>query len=313
MNTRILAQLYRNSFCFAVSLSVCCSSLAQTNSLSSLRERFQEISQVAQGRVGIAVELLETHQHAELNVHERFPMQSVYKLPIGMTVLHQVDLGLLTLDQMVRVETNDLVPPQVHSPIRDEHPEGAQMSVQALMRAMIVGSDGTASDVLLRLIGGPNPVQDYLRELRVTNVVVATTEKAMGQDDLVQYRNWATPEGMRTLLESLDAGRGLSTSSRSLLLQLLTETSTGAGRIKGLLPTGTVVAHKTGSSRTVAGLTRATNDAGLITLPNGQHLAVVVFVSDSTADDVMREEVIAKAARAAWDIWATTVGTTNRM
>jgi beta-lactamase class A len=80
-----------------------------------------------------------------------------------------------------------------------------------------------------------------------------------------------------------------------------------------MLPTGTVVAHKTGSSRTVAGLTRATNDAGLVTLPDGRHLAVVVFVSDSTADDVTREEVIAKAARAAWDVWAKTAGTTKRM
>ena len=313
MNARMLARLFRNSFSFAVSLSVCCGSLAQTNSLSRLREQFQKVSQAAQGRVGIAVELLETHEHVELNAEERFPMQSVYKLPIGMTVLHQVDSGLLALDRMVRVETNDLVPPQVHSPIRDEHPDGTEMSVRALMRAMVLDSDGTASDVLLRLIGGAKPVQDYLRGLGVTNVIVATTEKAMGRDDLVQYRNWATPEGMRTLLESLQAGRGLSTSSRTLLLQLLTETSTGPGRIKGMLPTGTVVAHKTGSSRTVAGLTRDTNDAGLVTLPDGRHLAVVVFVSDSTADDVTREEVIAKAARAAWDVWAKTAGTTKRM
>ncbi len=84
----------------------------------------------------------------------------------------------------------------------------------------------------------------------------------------------------------------------------MTQTPTGLKRIKGLLPTGTVVAHKTGTSRTVNGRTAATNDVGLITLPNGRHLAVAVFVSDSRADDATREEVIARVARAAWDAWS---------
>lgn len=84
----------------------------------------------------------------------------------------------------------------------------------------------------------------------------------------------------------------------------MTETPTGLNRIKGLLPAGTVVAHTTGTSRTVDGVTAATNDVGLVTLPNGQHLAIAVFVSDSMADDATREEVIAKVARATWDEWS---------
>jgi beta-lactamase class A len=70
------------------------------------------------------------------------------------------------------------------------------------------------------------------------------------------------------------------------------------------LPDGTVIAHKTGTSRTVDGVTAATNDVGLVTLPNGRHLEIAVFVSDSQADDATREQVIAKIARAAWDRWS---------
>jgi len=130
---------------------------------------------------------------------------------------------------------------------------------------------------------------------------VATTEKEMGRDESVQYRNWSTPEGMAGLLRQLHEGREVSASSRTLLLKFLTETSVGLHRIKGLLPAGTPVAHKTGSSRTVNGLTAATNDAGIVTLPDGRHLVIVVFVSDSKADDATREAVIAKISRAAWD------------
>jgi len=132
-------------------------------------------------------------------------------------------------------------------------------------------------------------------------IVVATTEAAMARGEQVQYRNWATPDAMVGLLRVLQEGKGLSASSRRLLLGLMTASKTGPGRIKGLLPEGTVVAHKTGSSGTVHGLTRATNDVGLVTLPDGKHLAVVVFVSDTKAGEATRDAVIAKIARAAWN------------
>jgi beta-lactamase class A len=106
------------------------------------------------------------------------------------------------------------------------------------------------------------------------------------------------------LLRAFHEGKGLSKSSQALLLQLMTETTTGSKRIKGLLPNGTVVVHKTGTSSTVNGVTAATNDVGLVTLPNGRHLAISVFVSDSGANKAVGEEVIAKVAKAAWDEWS---------
>jgi beta-lactamase class A len=86
-----------------------------------------------------------------------------------------------------------------------------------------------------------------------------------------------------------------------LLVKLMTEAIPGAKRLKGELPAGTVVAHKTGTGGTRNGITSATNDIGITTLPNGAHLAVAVFVSDSLADETTRESVIARIAKAAWD------------
>src|ERR1035441_6858930 len=93
----------------------------------------------------------------------------------------------------------------------------------------------------------------------------------------------------------------LSPDRDGLLLKWMAESTPGAQRIKGLLPEGTTVAHKTGTSNTDAGLTRATNDVGLVTLRDGRRLAIAVFVSDSRADLAIREGVIAKIGRAAWD------------
>jgi beta-lactamase class A len=77
--------------------------------------------------------------------------------------------------------------------------------------------------------------------------------------------------------------------------------STSPRRIQGLLPAGTVVAHKTGTSNTnAAGITAATNDVGFVTLPNGHHLVVVVYVADAKADDSTRLNVISKISLAAY-------------
>jgi beta-lactamase class A len=278
--------------------------ISNADRTNELRDRIEQISQAARGRVGVKATVLETGESVTLNGDQQFPMQSVYKFPIGMTVLAQVDRGKLKLDQQVRVEASDFVSDLQHSPIRDENPQGVELSLAELLKYMVSESDGTACDVLLKLVGGPEVVTQYLRDLGVNGIVVANTEKEIGQDKAVQYRNYASPNAAVVLLRALHEGQGLSESSQALLRKLMTQTPTGLQRIKGLLPDGTVVAHKTGTSRTVDGVTAATNDVGLVTLPNGRHMAIAVFVSDSGANNAVREEVIAKVAKAAWDEWS---------
>lgn len=133
---------------------------------------------------------------------------------------------------------------------------------------------------------------------------MVNSENEIGRDWQTQYENWATPSGAVELLAALQARRGLSADSQKLLLKLLTESIPGAKRLKGQLPAETIVAHKTGTGGTRNGVTSATNDIGLITLPDGRHLAVAVFVSDSKADLNTREAVIAEIAKALWDRWS---------
>ena len=123
----------------------------------------------------------------------------------------------------------------------------------------------------------------------------------MARDPMAQYRNWSTPRAAVLLLKAVEQGRAVSAPSRMLLLEWMTEATTGTHRIPGLLPPKTPVAHKTGTDETRNGLTRATNDIGIATLPGGRHLAIAVFIGDSRANEAQRERVIAKSSRAAWD------------
>ncbi len=267
--------------------------------LASLAGDMEILSRPAKGHVGVAAQVIGTKQIFGFHESEHFPMQSVYKFPIAMAVLNAVDHGQLALGQTVRVTKGALVPEALHSPIRDEHHGGEfDTTVQDLLRYAVSESDGTASDALLRVLGGPAKVQQYLTTLGVTEVRIVNTEMEMSTDDALQYQNWATPRGMVQLLRLFQQGRSLSRTSQELLMGWMTDTTTGPQRIKGLLPNGTSVAHKTGTSQTRNGVTAATNDVGLVSLPLGRGLLVAIFVSDSPADTAVREGVIAKIASA---------------
>ncbi len=267
----------------------------------SLTNQWNRFSAEALGRVGAAALVVESGERAAMNGSAHFPMQSVYKLPIAMALLHLVDEAKLSLDQSVAIRPDQYVTGGKHSPLRDEFPSGTRKTVRELVRYTIVESDGSASDALLRVVGGPSVVTRYVRSLGITDLVVANSEMEMSQQ--TQYDDRCTPQAAVKLLVILEKGKTLSKSSRALLLQYMQETETGKMRIRHLLPKGTTVADKTGASGTQNGRTAATNDIGLVTLPDGRHLAIAIFVSDSAASDEAREGVIAKIARAAWDEW----------
>lgn len=272
-----------------------------STALATLAAKLKEIAATAKGRVGVDAVVLKTGKVVSLAPDEHFPMQSVCKLPISMAVLAQVDAGKFKLDQPIRVEKTDLVNANMYSPIRDRNPNGTAMPLRELIRFAVMESDGTASDVLFRLVGGAAGMRSYLNGLGVEGINLVNTENELGLDWATQYQNWSTPRAATKLLRALLEQKTLSDGSRALLLKFMTESIPGAARLKGQLPAGTVVAHKTGTSGSRDGINAATNDIGIVTLPNGHHLLIAVFVSDSPADLNTREAVIAQIARAIWD------------
>jgi beta-lactamase class A len=265
-----------------------------------LQAKLNDLSKVTQGPVGVAAMLIETKQEVVLNGDYHYPMQSVYKLPIAMAILDRVDAGTLSLDQKVAVRPGDFVSRREHN-IATDYPNGGDLTVRTLLTYMITESDGTACDALIKLFGGPAEVNKYVRELGVQGIEIARYEREMYADPEVTTQNWSTPKAMLEILRLLHEGNVLSESMRNSLLSDMIRSSRGQNRIKAGVPVGVTVAHRPGTSGTYDGITRATNDVGLITLPNGKTLALVVFVSDTKADEKTREGVIADIAKASWN------------
>lgn len=272
---------------------------------AELEKQFAEIAKDARGKVGAAAVVLETGEAALLNADDHYAMQSVYKLPISMAVMDQVRLGKLDLDEQIGVTKEDYVLPGQVSPLRDKNPNGGVFTIRELIRLALVESDGSASDVLMRVAGGPSVVRDYLAQIGINDMTIVNTEKEFAQDWNNQYQNWTTPVAACEVLRYLSEQQvDDSESEKYLLLTDMHNAVTGPNRLKGLLPVGTNVSHKTGTSGSRSGITAATNDIGIIYLPNGKRLAIAVLVADSPANDKTRDAVIARVAKAVWDKFA---------
>jgi beta-lactamase class A len=226
--------------------------------------------------VGItAVDLDRGTTIIEVNSDQHFPMASVYKLPIALAVLHEVDAGHLSLQQPVTITPEEFAPGL--SAIRDDA-HGAAVS----------DSDNTGADVLQRLLGGSRGVNEFLHGIGVTGIRIDRNEKQIGSDLTMSgvgsyntdIRDTATPAGMALLLTKIYRHQdGLSAASHELLVSTLT-TSRNPRRMVLGLPSGAVLAHKSGQ------MPRVLNDVGLITTPDGRHhLAVAIFTKEATTDD----------------------------
>lgn len=274
---------------------------AQNNDLAT---HIREIVRPAKGIVGVSILGLENRDTLNYNGEARLVMHSVMKFPIAMAVLHLVDQGKYKLDKKMKVGKKDMHP-NTHSPMRDKYPDGAALPLSEILGYMVSQSDNNACDFLLKQIGGTREVERYIQSLGIKGIMINATEGEMAAAWEVQYTNWCKPADVAHLLDIFYQGKALSKTSNDFLMKVMTETTTGPNRIKGLLPKDAVVAHKTGTSPTNdAGLSPATNDVGIITLPNGKHLAIAIFVCNSTADEATRDTVIAKIAKAAWDAYS---------
>lgn len=297
----------------------------------SIGAELRKITRRVGHEIGVAAIHLETGARISFNGDRPFPMASVSKLPMALEFLRKVDAGEIDLAEDLIVPTTDFR--AGYSPLaswsggRDE-----RATVDSLFRLMIEVSDNTATDVILRMAGGPEQVTRRLRDLGIRDMRVDRSEArtfadlsgiptTVPEDELSRWayfrmrdalpddvrqaarlrfgddpRDTSTPDAMVDLLARIHAGEGLSPASREYLLAAMGASRSGPRRLKGLLPGGTPVAHKTGT------IAAAINDVGIITLPGESgHVAIAVFVYTFHRTEWRRERTIAEVARLVYD------------
>ncbi|HEY3695213.1 serine hydrolase [Phenylobacterium sp.] len=273
-----------------------------------------EITALAAGYgepVGIAVSDVEAGWTAQALGDVDFPQQSVSKLWIALTLLDQVDHGAYRLEDPVVMRIEDLS--VFYQPIFARYgPDGYATTFDDLLARALVESDNAAADRLVRQVGGAGAIQATLgrkgltgiraggeeRELqaRISGMVwrpeyglnnafktaraqlPAAVRDAAMDAYLAEPPDRATPAGVVRALAALQRGELLSASSTGRMIALMTRATTGPRRLKGGLPPGWTLAHKTGTGQDWRGAAVGINDVGLITAPDGRAYAVAVMI-----------------------------------
>ena len=297
---------------------------------TALHSEMNRIAPLSGGVLGIAAVHLESGRTFFHNADEAFPLASTYKVPIAVQALTLVEQGKLDLDRMVAWDTTDLhIGSEAFLLFRKP---GFALSVRNMLETMLILSENNSTDWMLKLSGGGLAVTQRLRDVGITDVrvdrptaeVIANPygitdiwtdgkfsrtkwESQIGalskarRDSAAYYyaedpRDHGSPKGMVTLLTKVWKGEVLNMKNTALLFDIMYRCETGAARIKGMLPPGTRVAHKTG---TYAG---TVNDIGIIDLPDGTHFAIAAYVKKSSkiqGPDL--EATVAQASRAVYD------------
>src|ERR1051326_1610708 len=309
--------------------------------VAALRRVVLQAQRQAGGTLGFSVLHVESGNKYDVNGDRRFPMQSVYKLPIAIQVLSLADKGQIRLSDVVHLGSEDQRPG--FSPLAQQIGQQrgqVALTIGELVEAVLLDSDNTASDALLRIAGGPAAVTARMRSLGIDDITVSRPEGEIfldyhgvppgarhGMQSLDAYvrladsvssaerlaaahryatdvRDTSTPNAMVQLLLRVHRRGVLSKSNADRLIALMLRCRRGSARIKGLLPTDVPVAHRPGTGGQNAGVNACTNDVGIVTLPNGAgHLIIAVFLKDSNRSLTVREETIARIALAAYKAW----------
>lgn len=307
----------------------------------ALRVRLDEIARRFGGKVGIAVADVDKGWIVSEAGDQRFPQQSVSKLWVAIAVLDAVDHGKLRLDQRFTMTRQDLS--VFFQPIaRKVTAQGYSVSLDELLQRAISDSDNAANDMLIRLMGGPAPITALIRQKGLRDVRVGYEERvlqskmagmewkpeyagsilfrevraalpdAVRDQAMAAYLNdppdSATPVGMVEGLRRLKRGELLSKASTDRLLEIMSETRNGPKRLKGGLPEGWQISHKTGTGQDLRNYTVGYNDVGVITAPDGHSYAVAAFIAKTTHGIPARMAFMQQVSEAVAQTWSGSLG-----
>ncbi|SEI87107.1 beta-lactamase class A [Bhargavaea ginsengi] len=290
-----------------------------------LQEKVERILEGTDATFGVSIKHLQSGEEVRIRADEPFQMASVFKVPIVLTLFEQVHEGQIDLTTRIALTEEDRVP---GSGILQELDPGLPVTIKDLATLMTIVSDNMATDVLLGMLG-KDAVGDTMRRLGAENISIVhscwellslavgmepapyseeswkklTERLELDVDEDPGRGNWVmrkdqennvcTPDTMTGLLVKLAEGAFINPAVSEAVLDILYRQQLN-DRIPARLPSGTRVAHKTGT------IASAVNDSGIIELPGGKGPLIISIFSAGNETTQGGEAMIARIAEAAY-------------
>lgn len=275
---------------------------AFANESKSIEDALQEYISSKDARIGVAV-IINGKDTVSVNGNRDFPMMSVVKFPLALTVVHWVDTNGMSLNDNVTFSENALNE-DTYSPMLKKYGKSRNaMTIRELLEWSLAESDNNAADILLHRVGGTSGVTSIMRQMGISDeIVIGASEEDMHRDPYLSYLNRTTPLAMAQLFDKFNNEMRNASQSYSEISVMLEQCCTGLDRLAlPLLPTNAMIGHKTGTGfPTSEGRISAVNDCGYVNLPNGTRYSIAVFVADSGYDMAATSAIIAEISKIVW-------------
>lgn len=243
--------------------------------LSQLKQDILAMSDIYSGLTpGVFMLDLDTGNTIDINGDVSFAAASMIKVPVLVAFFQEVDAGRIQLDEMLTMEEADVASGSGNMQFSGV---GTQYTALETATLMIIISDNTATNMLIRRLGGIEAVNERFRSWGLQTTVIRNV-----LPDL-EGTNTTTPKELAGLMTMVSNGDLLSIRSRDRMLDIMRRTHTAT-----LIPTGVgdpdaTIAHKTGDIGELVG------DVGLVDMPNGKRYAITTLMKRSFNDDRAQE------------------------
>ncbi|GHU36954.1 beta-lactamase [Betaproteobacteria bacterium] len=249
---------------------------------------FRELERAAHACLGMAALDVRTESFLSYRGDERFPMCSTAKLMIAGAILRVSMRDTALLSRRIEYDRGDFVP---YSPITEKW-LAQGMTVAQLCAATLQYSDNTAGNLLLRLLGGPEEVTAFAREIGDEVFRLDRWEPDLNSAIPGDERDTTTPLAMVKSMRRLLLGDALALPQRARLQEWMRGNTTGDKRIRAGVPPGWTVADKTG-----AGAYGVCNDVGVLWPPGRDPVVLALYTRHSDPLARPDEALIAEATR----------------
>lgn len=260
-----------------------------------LTDSISRITSACPGEIGVAI-IINNTDTVTVNDKSIYPMMSVFKVHQALAICNRFDKDGLSLDTLLTIKREEL-DPMTWSPMMKEHPESPiTLPVKELLRYTLIKSDNNASNIMFERLADIAETDSFIATLIPRkSFQIAYKESEMSADHAKAYSNYTSPLGAAILMNRLFTDTLVSREKQEFIMKSLRECATGKDRIAApLLGKEKVsIAHKTGSGYTNNGVLAAHNDVAYITLPNGTHYTLAIFVKDFKGNESQASEVAA--------------------
>lgn len=278
---------------------------SQPTPLQRLEQSIQRTTRSVNATWGVYVKSLESGEEIALDADREMETMSTIKIPLMVEVLEQIKAGKFALADKYTFLQADSQPGT--GTIQRMDP-GAVMTVKDLITMMIIVSDNTATEVLYRMVGGPDAVNRRmaalgLQKTKAMNVPSKWFPVLRSAPTTEQfYREGKNPFGLSTpremgrLLEMMERGTLVDKASSDLMLRTMR-----AQLYRTRIPryvTGYTIPHKTGDFLPYVG-----DDVGMLEAP-GKTIILSVFTGNHFGSGEMLENAIGLVAKDVADYFA---------